>query len=189
MLGERFEGALEFAAATHRTQVRKGSGIPYVGHLLGVCSLVIEDGGSEDEAIAALLHDAAEDRGGERMLAEIRTRFGDNVADIVAACSDTFEMPKPPWQERKQTYIEHLDSQPEAVLRVSLADKLFNARAILRDYLVVGDQIWDRFKAGRDGQLWYYRELADRFSRLLPGRMAVELTEVVQELDRVTAAG
>jgi (p)ppGpp synthase/HD superfamily hydrolase len=189
VLGERFEGALEFAAATHRTQVRKGSGIPYVGHLLGVCSLVIEDGGSEDEAIAALLHDAAEDRGGERMLAEIRTRFGDNVADIVAACSDTFEMPKPPWQERKQTYIEHLDSQPEAVLRVSLADKLFNARAILRDYLVVGDQIWDRFKAGRDGQLWYYRELADRFSRLLPGRMAVELTEVVQELDRVTAAG
>jgi (p)ppGpp synthase/HD superfamily hydrolase len=187
--GERFEEALEFAAATHRTQVRKGSGIPYVGHLLGVCSLVIEDGGSEDEAIAALLHDAAEDRGGERMLAEIRTRFGDNIADIVAACSDTFEMPKPPWQERKQTYIEHLDSQPEAVLRVSLADKLFNARAILRDYLVVGDQIWDRFKAGRDGQLWYYRELADRFSRLLPGRMAVELTEVVQELDRVTAAG
>ena len=143
---------------------------------------------SEDEAIAALLHDAAEDRGGERMLAEIRTRFGEHVADIVAACSDTFETPKPPWRERKQTYIDHLDGQPESVLRVSLADKLFNARAILRDYLLVGDDVWDRFKAGRDDQLWYYRELADRFSRLLPGRMAVELAEVVGELERVTIA-
>jgi len=177
-----------FAAQTHRTQRRKGSGIPYVGHLLGVCSLVIEDGGSEDEAIAALLHDAAEDQGGERMLAEIRARFGEHVADIVAACSDTFETPKPPWQERKQTYIDHLDGEPEAVLRVSLADKLFNARAILRDYLLVGDVIWARFKAGRDGQLWYYRELADHFSRLLPERMAAELTEVVGELERVTIA-
>ena len=188
VLGERFEQALPFAAETHRTQVRKGSGIPYIGHLLGVCSLVIEDGGSEDEAIAALLHDAAEDRGGERMLTEIRTRFGDHVADIVAAYSDTFQTPKPPWQERKQTYIDHLDGQPEAVLRVSLADKLFNARAILRDYLVVGDDLWDRFKAGRDEQLWYYRELADRFSHLLPGRMAVDLSDVVDELERVTGA-
>ncbi|MGO9753823.1 MAG: HD domain-containing protein [Solirubrobacteraceae bacterium] len=188
VLGERFEQALQFAAATHRSQVRKGSGIPYVGHLLGVCSLVIEDGGDEDEAIAALLHDAAEDQGGEAMLEEIRTRFGDHVADIVAACSDTFATPKPPWQARKQTYIDHLEDQPEPVLRVSLADKLFNARAILRDYLVVGDQIWDRFKAGRDGQLWYYRELADRFSRRLPGRMAAELAEVVDELERVTCS-
>jgi (p)ppGpp synthase/HD superfamily hydrolase len=186
ILGERFEDALVFAAQTHRTQLRKGSGIPYVGHLLGVCSLVIEDGGSEDEAIAALLHDAAEDRGGERMLTEIRTRFGNHVADIVAACSDTFETPKPPWRERKQTYIDHLDDQPVPVLRVSLADKLFNARAILRDYLLVGDDVWNRFKAGRDGQLWYYRELADRFTRIVPGRMAVELAEVVGELERVT---
>ena len=151
ILGDRFEEALAFAARTHRTQVSKGSHIPYVSHLLGVRSLVIEDDGSEDEAIGALLHDAAEDRGGERMLAEIRTRFGDHVADIVAACSDTFETPKPPWQTRKQTYIDHLAGQPESVLRVSLADKLFNARAILRDYLLVGDAVWDRFKAGRDG--------------------------------------
>ena len=188
ILGDRFEEALAFAARTHRTQLRKSSGIPYVGHLLGVCSLVIEDGGSEDEAIAALLHDAAEDRGGERMLDEIRTRFGDHVADIVAACSDTFETPKPPWQTRKQTYIDHLEDQPEPVLRVSLADKLFNARAILRDYLLVGDPVWTRFKAGRDAQLWYYRELAERFNLLLPGRMAAELSEVVDELDRVTAS-
>ena len=188
ILGDRFEEALAFAARTHRTQLRKGSGIPYVGHLLGVCSLVIEDGGTEDEAIAALLHDAAEDRGGERMLDEIRTRFGDHVADIVAACSDTFETPKPPWQTRKQTYIDHLEDQPEPVLRVSLADKLFNARAIFRDYLLVGDPVWTRFKAGRDAQLWYYRELAERFNLLLPGRMAAELSEVVDELDRVTAS-
>jgi (p)ppGpp synthase/HD superfamily hydrolase len=188
VLGERFEQALQFAAATHRSQVRKGSGIPYVGHLLGVCSLVIEDGGDEDEAIAGLLHDAAEDQGGEAMLDEIRTRFGDHVANIVAACSDTFEAPKPPWQARKQTYIDHLEHQPEPVLRVSLADKLFNARAILRDYLLVGDPVWTRFKAGRDAQLWYYRELAERFNLLLPGRMAAELSEVVDELDRVTAS-
>lgn len=186
VLGERFEQALRFAAATHRSQVRKGSGIPYVGHLLGVCSLVIEDGGDENEAIAALLHDAAEDQGGETMLAEIRTRFGDQVATIVAACSDTFETPKPPWRERKQSYIAHLDGEPESVLRVSLADKLFNARAILRDYLLSGDDVWSRFKAGRDGQLWYYRKLADCFAERLPGRMAVELAEVVDELERVT---
>ncbi len=188
VLGERFERALQFAAATHRSQVRKGSGIPYVGHLLGVCSLVIEDGGGEDEAIAGLLHDAAEDQGGEAMLDEIRASFGDHVADIVAACSDTFETPKPRWQTRKQTYIDHLESQPEPVLRVSLADKLFNARAILRDYLLVGDPVWTRFKAGRDAQLWYYRELAERFNLLLPGRMAAELSEVVDELDRLTAS-
>lgn len=186
--GERFERALQFAAITHRTQVRKGSGIPYVGHLLGVCSLVIEDGGSEDEAIGALLHDAAEDQGGQVILEDIRARFGDHVAAIVKACSDTTESPKPAWRTRKEAYLEHLQHQSKSVLRVSLADKLFNARAILRDYLLVGDDIWDRFRAGRDGQLWYYRELADRFSRLLPGRMAAELTEVVGELERVTVA-
>lgn len=184
VVGERFEQALQFAAATHRSRVRKGSGIPYIGHLLGVCSLVIEDGGDEDEAIGALLHDAAEDQGGERMLDEIRQRFGDRVAGIVAACSDTFESPKPPWRERKESYLRHLDQQSESVLRVSLADKLFNARAILRDYLLVGDELWGRFQAGRDGQLWYYRELADRFSTLVPGRMAGELAAVVDELER-----
>jgi (p)ppGpp synthase/HD superfamily hydrolase len=184
VLGDRFERALQFAAATHRSQVRKGSGIPYVGHLLGVCSLVIEDGGDEDEAIAALLHDAVEDQGGRRMLDEIRRRFGHEVATIVAACSDTVESPKPPWRARKEAYLEHLEHQPEAVLRVSLADKLFNARAILRDYLAVGDQLWARFRAGREEQLWYYRGLADRFAALLPGRMAGELVEVVDDLER-----
>jgi len=183
LLGKRFEEALQFAAATHRTQMRKGSEIPYIGHLLGVCSLVIEDGGDEDEAIAALLHDAAEDQGGERMVAQIQDRFGEHVASIVKACSDTFEDPKPPWKERKQAYLEHLEQQPASVLRVSLADKLFNARAILRDYLLVGEELWKRFKVGRDCQLWYYRALAERFGQLLGGRMASELKEVVQELE------
>ncbi len=148
VLGERFEQALQFAATTHRTQLRKGSNVPYVGHLLGVCSLVIEDGGSEDEAIAALLHDAVEDQGGGRMLEDIRVRFGDHVAAIVDACSDRVESPKPPWKERKAAYLEHLEHQPRAVLRVSLADKLFNARAILRDHLVVGEELWSRFQDG-----------------------------------------
>ena len=133
ILGERFSEALQFSALTQRSHVRKGSAIPYIGHLLGVCSLVIEDGGDEDEAIAALLRDAAEDQGGEEMLDEIRRQFGDRVAGIVAACSDTFETPKPAWRTRKQNYLEHLEQQPQSVLRVSLADKLFNARAILRD--------------------------------------------------------
>jgi (p)ppGpp synthase/HD superfamily hydrolase len=187
-LGERFELALNFAAETHRTQVRKGSGIPYIGHLLGVCSLVIEDGGSEDEAIAALLHDAAEDQGGQKMLDDIQVRFGDHVAAIVEACSDTLESSKPPWKARKDAYLEHLEHQSESVLRVSLADKLFNARAILRDYRVQRENIWERFQSGRDGQLWYYRQLADRFSTLFPVPMASELSDVVEELEQTVIA-
>jgi tetratricopeptide (TPR) repeat protein len=183
-LGARFDDALAFTARVHRTQRRKGGEIPYVGHLLGVCSLVIEDGGTEDEAIAALLHDAVEDQGGDAMLEQIRERYGPLVADIVLACSDTTEMAKPPWRERKEAYLVHLDASPISVLRVSLADKLYNARAILRDYELDGEQVWERFnqRAGRDGQLWYYDELATRFSELYPSPMAAELREVVNEL-------
>src|SRR6201999_4610008 len=114
---------------------------------------------------------------------EIGRLFGERVMAIVAACSDTFESPKPPWRERKQRYLDHLDGQPASVLRVSLADKLFNARAILRDYLVVGDELWDRFQVGCDGQLWYYRGLSDRFSRLFPGVMATELDDTVAAIE------
>ena len=190
ILAARFEAALHFAATVHCAQTRKGSGIPYIGHLLGVCSLVIEDGGTEDEAIAALLHDAVEDQGGEPMLAQIRERFGEEVASIVLACSDTTEVPKPPWRERKQAYLDHLDSAPAPVLRVSLADKLYNARAILRDYLTEGEAVWDRFNrnAGRDGQLWYYGSLAKKFSTLSKSPMATELEQTVDVI-RSTAAG
>lgn len=185
VLGERFEQALVFAAREHRLQRRSGDGgIPYIGHLLGVCALVIEDGGDEDEAIAALLHDAVEDQGGEAMLARIRDEFGERVAYIVLACSDTTEEPKPPWKKRKVAYLDHLETASANVLRVSLADKLFNARAILRDYLVLGDKVWARFKEGRVGQLWYYRALADAFARVAPGSRSRELSEVVDELER-----
>jgi len=169
LFGERFDRALLMAAQVHREQVRKGSNIPYIGHMLGVCSLIIEEGGSEDEAIAGLLHDAVEDQGDERMLEEIRREFGENVASIVLACSDTTLEPKPPWRERKEAYLEHLPHEPDSVLLVSLADKLFNARAILRDYRKVGDELWTRFRAGRDDQLWYYRALSDIFVHALPG--------------------
>ena len=189
-LGSRFDDAPTFATKAHREQRRKGpKQIPYMGHLLGVCSLVIEDGGDEDEAIAALLHDAVEDQGGEPMFAEIRARFGDRVADIVLACSDSTEEEKEPWRERKESYLAALPAKSPGALRVSLADKLFNARSILRDFLDVGPDVWSRFNAGRDGQLWYYRQLADRFGDLLPrDRMALEFDEVVSELQRLAGS-
>jgi len=135
--GERFAKALAYAVDKHSDQWRKGSDTPYVAHLLGVCGLVIEDGGSEDEAIAALLHDAAEDQGGETTLAEIEEKFGPDVRRIVAACSDTFAMPKPPWQKRKEDYIAAIPSKRDDELRVSLADKVHNARSILFDFRAV----------------------------------------------------
>jgi (p)ppGpp synthase/HD superfamily hydrolase len=190
LLGARFEDALAFAARVHQSQRRKGGEIPYVGHLLGVCSLVLEDGGTEVESIAALLHDAVEDQGGAAMLAEIQERYGPLVADIVLACSDATETPKPPWRERKEAYLAHLDDAPITVLRVSLADKLYNARAIRRDYELEGERVWERFnrRAGRDGQLWYYDELATRFSELYPSPMATELREVVDRLSEAAVS-
>ena len=188
LLGPRFEEALTFAARVHLTQTRKGSDVPYVGHLLGVCSLVIEDGGSEDEVIAALLHDAVEDCGGKPMLEQIRRRFGDEVARIVDGCTDADVTPKPPWRERKQRYLEHLGDADPSTRRVSAADKLYNARAILGDYLEIGDELWARFKEGEASQLWYYRALADTFIELAPDdRLARQLDETVRELERVVA--
>jgi (p)ppGpp synthase/HD superfamily hydrolase len=189
-LTHRFVDAVGYATELHLQQTRKGSGVPYVGHLLGVCSLVLEEGGSEDEAIAALLHDAGEDQGGEQQLALIRERFGAEVEAIVGALSDTLLDKKPAWQTRKGEYLAHLEHQPRPVLIVSLADKLFNARSILRDHRLVGEKIWSRFTGDRDGQLWYYRSLSDIFSRLVPEiLMTRELDEVVTELERVCRAG
>lgn len=187
-LTDRFGEALEYAAKVHRTQRRKGSGIPYVAHLLAVCSLVLEDGGNEDEAIAALLHDAPEDQGGEETLAEIRERFGDDVAEIVAGCSDTFEIPKPPWRPRKQAYIDHLADAPPSVLRVSCADKVHNARSILEDYREVGEAVFDRFNGRKEGTLWYYGELGKVFTKRKPGALANDLQRTVAKL-RSSAGG
>jgi (p)ppGpp synthase/HD superfamily hydrolase len=188
VFGDRFTNALTYAVQVHGAQNRKGTEIPYIGHLLGVCSLVIEEDGDETEAIAALLHDAPEDQGGDRTLEEIRERFGNQVAAIVLACTDTLETPKPPWRARKEAYIAHLDDVSRSALLVSLADKLFNARAILRDYRRHGEGLWQRFNQGREDQLWYYRCLADAFTRLLPDPpMAGELAEVVAELEHLVA--
>ena len=151
-----FVDAVQYAMQKHGTQTRKGSDIPYLGHLLSVAGLVIDADGTETQAIAALLHDAAEDQGGEATLAEIREKFGSAVATIVGECSDTFETPKPPWRERKEKYIRHLPEASDEAILVSLADKLHNARALLRDYRDVGDKLWERFNQKDPQQhLWY----------------------------------
>lgn len=160
-LSTRFEEALTFASHLHRQQVRKGSGIPYVSHLLAVAAIVLEYGGDEDEAIAALLHDAIEDQGGEATRQEIRRLFGEVVVEIVNGCTDADTVPKPPWQARKEAYLAHLRSADSSVLLVSAADKLHNMRSILGDYRVVGDAVWQRFKTGKEGTLWYYRSLLE----------------------------
>lgn len=183
----RFRDALTYACELHADQKRKGTDIPYVAHLLAVASLALEHGASEDEAIAALLHDAVEDQGGRATGDEIRRRYGDAVADIVQACSDTDVQPKPPWRERKEAYVAHLEHAPRAVRLVSACDKLHNARAILADYRIHGDALWSRFSGGRDGTLWYYRALAAGFLRLLPGPLADEIDRVVSDLERLAA--
>jgi len=178
----RFLDALRYAATMHAGQVRKATPIPYVSHLLSVAGIAIEHGADEDEAIAALLHDAPEDCGGLPVLEEIRARFGERVGEIVAACSDTFETPKPPWSERKVKYIAHVRAASPSVRLVSMSDKLHNARAILSDYRQLGDAVFSRFKRGESHSvLWYYRRLADEFNA------ADSASPLAQELDRVVA--
>ena len=182
-LTARFDEALGYAAELHRTQTRKGGDIPYLGHLLSVASLVIEGGGTEDQAIAGLLHDAVEDQGREgRTLVEIREKFGDDVATIVEECSDTDEVPKPPWKPRKEAYIKHLAKASEATVLVSLADKLDNARAILRDHRLVGNELWLRFsEKNPEEHLWYYGALLEAYK----DRESTKSTWLVDELERV----
>jgi len=182
VLTERFDRALAYASALHRRQVRKGSQVPYVSHLLAVAAIVVENGGDEDQAIGALLHDAAEDQGGEPRLREIEALFGPAVARIVADCTDSWTEPKPDWRTRKTAYLAALPGKPAASLLVSLADKTHNARAIAADRRVVGEAVWDRFTGGREGSLWYYRGLAAAFAAALPGPLADELARAVADL-------
>ncbi len=184
-LTTKFVEALAYAADKHATQTRKASEVPYIGHLLSVTGLVIEAGGTETQAIAALLHDAAEDQGGKRTLAEIDRKFGARVASIVAECSDTFQTPKPPWRERKERYIDHLRGASDDAVLVSLADKLDNARAMLRDFRGHGDEVWQRFSV-QDPQehLWYYRSLLEVFGERSDSWMVAELRRVIDELGR-----
>src|SRR5947209_5538794 len=185
ILAERFEEALAFAARLHKLQLRKGTAIPYVAHLLGVASLALEHGADEDEAIAALLHDAVEE---DLKPAELRRRFGERVTEIVLGCTDARARPKPPWRKRKERYLRHLRHRSPSVRLVSGCDKLHNARAILRDYRAYGERLWKRFSGGREGTLWYYRELVRRLRTHRTTPLVAELARVVAELEQLVAA-
>jgi (p)ppGpp synthase/HD superfamily hydrolase len=156
-LTSRFTDAFDYAFEVHRKQTKKGGAVPYIAHLLEVSAVVLSYGGDEDEAIAALLHDAVEDHPDIASFETIGKRFGGEVAAIVESCSDATVIPKPPWKPRKEKYIAHLRHADQPVLIVAAADKLANARAVLKDYRQVGDKVWDRFNAGKSDQLWYYR--------------------------------
>jgi (p)ppGpp synthase/HD superfamily hydrolase len=179
------ERALVLATRLHAEQKRKGAGSPYVSHLLAVAALVMEFGGDEDAAVAALLHDAAEDQGGEATLDLIREEFGAQVADIVLACSDSLEDPPPPWRQRKLDYIAALPDKSPAARLVSMADKLHNVRAVMQDYRSHGEELWQRFNGRREGTLWYYRALAEAFAGSEPRALSEELERAVAELDRL----
>lgn len=190
-LTDRMIRAYEYAFKLHAKQRRKGSETPYIAHLMSVSALILENGGDEDQAIAGLLHDAAEDQGGEQTLTEIRIKFGDRVAEIVAGCSDSFEFPKPARRTRKENYLAHLFTSDHDILIVSLADKLHNARSILSDFRTYGPVVWKRFNGGHTGTLWYYEQLAIIFNHFLPDSpMTTELLRVVDlitELDKEQA--
>jgi (p)ppGpp synthase/HD superfamily hydrolase len=181
--GEKFEDALIYATRLHRDQTRKGSSTPYITHLLAVAAIVGENGGTEDEVVAALLHDAPEDRGGKERLEDIRASFGDEVAEIVAGCTDTYEDPKPAWWPRKEAYIAHVAEASASVRLVSAADKLHNARSILEDLRALGDELWNRFTGGKEGALWYYRVLVETYTDAGTNSVVEELDRVVRQIE------
>jgi len=183
-LTQRFDEAVRYAREVHAGQSRKGSHVPYIGHLLGVASIVLDAGGNEDEAIAALLHDAAEDCGGRPRLEDIRGRFGDAVARIVEDCTDSWETPKKPWAERKQAYAQHARTLSPASLRVSAADKVHNTYAILRDLRNDGDALWSRFNASADDVLAYYQALVRSYREAGGGKLVDELARIVRGIER-----
>jgi (p)ppGpp synthase/HD superfamily hydrolase len=188
-----FEAALSFATRLHAGQTRKGTDIPYLAHLIGVAAIVLEHDGDRDEAVAALLHDAIEDQsanypgGANGLRADIRERFGDRVLGIVEGCTDSDTEPKPPWRERKARYIAHLAEGDASTRLVACADKLHNARAVVSDLRLLGDPLFDRFRGGKAGTLWYYRALADSFAEVGERRLAEELERTVQEMERLAA--
>ncbi len=186
-LTARFNEALQYAVQLHAGQVRKVSGEPYVAHLLGVTSLVLDYGGIEDEAIAALLHDAIEDQGGAAEGEEIRRRFGPAVAAIVRGCSDADTIPKPPWQERKDAFLARLEHVSPSIRLIVAADKLHNVRSLLRDYRRLGEAIWRHFKGGREKTLWYYRQVVEIMQRSGTSPLIEELDRAVAELERLAS--
>jgi (p)ppGpp synthase/HD superfamily hydrolase len=188
VLGPRFGEAVAYALEVHSGQCRAGTTQPYVSHLLRVAGLVLEDGGGEPEAIAALLHDAAEDQGGTPRLWDIRRRFGPEVATIVKELTDSSEYPRPPWRRRKERYLVHLAGSSQEALRVSLADKLVNVRSLTRDYRIQGEDLWEKSGKSKRDVLWYYRTLTARFEELRPGPLADELSRAVGEFEALMTA-
>jgi|HubBroStandDraft_6_1064221.scaffolds.fasta_scaffold20972_4 (p)ppGpp synthase/HD superfamily hydrolase len=185
MLTSRFSQALVYAADAHKDQARKGTEVPYIAHVLAVAALALENSANEDEAIAALLHDTVEDCGGLPRLADVRERFGPAVADIVMGCSDSTETPKPPWKERKQSYLHELDAASPSVLLVSACDKLHNVRSLLVSVRNDGEAAWARFKGGKEGTLWYYRAALATLKRCgVSPRLTHELEISLEELHR-----
>ena len=185
-LTSRFETALSFAFQLHKNQYRKGSPIPYISHLLAVTAIVIENGGSENQAIAALLHDAVEDQGGYDTLQKIEELFGSEVAEIVEACTDAFTDPKPEWEGRKTAYLKKLKQSPDSILLVSLADKIHNARSILRDLQSKEDNIWEKFNGGKEGTLWYYQALVEIFNISPYSYLTTELNRLVNKIVKLS---
>ena len=183
---ERFDEALRCASQWHRAQKRKGKSTPYINHLMAVAALVGSNGGTEDQVIGALLHDAIEDCVGEipDIVDQIRERFGEEVLAIVDGCTDAYEDPKPKWEPRKKAYLAHLRELPDdsPILLVSLADKVHNAQSIVRDMNDVGDEIWERFSATKEQSLWYYRTLVEIFEAKTPGWLSGELRRLVGEM-------
>ena len=179
--------ALQFAGHIHAEQRRKGGNVPYLSHLMAVCALVLDYGGSETEAIGALLHDAAEDCGGREMLEKVRNTFGSKVAEIVEGCTDTFEDPKPDWRPRKEAYLQHLVLASDPVRTVACADKLHNLLCTVRDLREApGVTYWSRFTAGRDEQLWYYQGCLESFHKGNPPPMLREFEIVFAEFQKLT---
>lgn len=176
-LSSRFTEALGYAAELHAHQRRKVSGEPYVAHLLAVTAVALQYGAGEDEAIAALLHDAIEDQGGAAIREEIRRRFGAEVVEIVDGCTDTDATPKPPWRRRKEAYLTRLRHASASVRLIKAADTLHNVRSVLAEYRLHGESLWRHFRGGREGSLWYYRAVTDTL-------MQVEATPAAEELDR-----
>jgi GTP pyrophosphokinase len=188
-LTPRFGEAMALALALHGGQERKGSGVPYLGHLLGTAAMVLHFGGDEDQAIAGLLHDAAEDQGGKPTLRMIETKFGIRVSRIVEGCTDTFQDPKPDWRPRKEAYVARIPYEAPDVLLVSAADKLDNARAIVADLRGAlaespdaAAMLWSRFKGGKSGTLWYYGALVNAYRKTRVGLVVGELAAAVQEM-------
>ncbi|MCF7763113.1 MAG: HD domain-containing protein [Verrucomicrobia bacterium] len=187
-LSLKFEEALVYANRIHAGQIRKKTEMPFIAHLIGVTSIVLEHGGNETEAIGALLHDAVEDAGGETRLEEIRLKFGEAVAAIVAGCTDSMQVPPPPWRERKEAYLRHLPEATRSTQLVSAADKLHNGRALIRMHRLQGDAIFERFVGGREGTLWYFQSLAGVFNALPSTPLTEELDRVVRELQAMTSS-